>query len=162
MKQDLMAAFANKLGVSLRKPTADEESVLSALSLPATLHEMLMRGWFASYSDYGGLEFFDVGSICDEVRQKYIEDLPKAGHLPIGKAGNGDQLVIRFGRSGFPVGYIRIAFWGGGEPSEKSFVIIEETLASFLLRGIRRKSLSELVFRRSRFPLDSYDAEKEK
>ena len=157
MDSNLITGFARKLGTNTRAATDQERGILNDVGIPYSLSSIVTRQWFDSYSDIDGVEIYDIGSICEEVGAPFIKEVVPAGFLPIGKAGNGDLLAIDFSRSDFPVVYVR-----SHKSPRKSFVTVSDSLVAFLERGSRRSTIAEFLFRRPRFPRDSYDAEEAK
>ncbi len=163
MKPNLVAAFARKWGTDVRPATEHERTILAAAGIPESLCSIVARQWFEAYSGFDGVEIFDLASVCEEVRGTFTKHLPAGGFLPVGKAGNGDLLVVDFSHADFPVGYIRVASWPVREPPPRNtFVVVSDSLQAFLERGSRRATITEFFLRRPRFPRDSYDAEKQR
>jgi hypothetical protein len=160
MTSSRIQAFANRVGTTVRVATVEERMVMAEAGIPDALVAIIATQWFDSYSDIDGVEIYDLASICEELRDTFTKHLPSGGYLPMGKAGNGDILVIDFSQAALPVGYIRLGSWPAREsPPKKSFVIVSDTLDEFLKEGGRRSTMRELIQRRPRFPQDSYDAE---
>lgn len=157
MNSNLIPGFARKLGTQVRSATDRERAILNEVGIPDSLSSIVAHQWFDSYSDIDGVEIFDIESICEEVGDAFIGQLVPAGFLPIGKAGNGDTLAIDFLRPEFPVVYVR-----SHKSPRESCVPVADSLPAFLERGGRRSTFAEFIFRRPRFPRDSYDADKER
>jgi hypothetical protein len=98
--------------------------------------------WPQKYGQFGPLEIFDVQSILDE---DCLRSFLKARFLPIGKAGNGDMLVVHFAKpQKCAVGFIRLSNFRQRAPEvKKDYFQLESSLERFLFRAAEGLYLPE-------------------
>ena len=138
MRSELISGFLQhldadgELGVGV--DTAKTEAAVEALPLPIGLKRIIQWSWPQKYGQFGPLEIFDVESILEE---ECLDVFLKHSLLPVGKAGNGDWLVIYFAEADrCPVGFVRLF-----DPQErmpdlsKDYFQLEASLERFLFRA---------------------------
>ena len=151
--------FAQKANSSLGKATEAQKLRIQEIGLPEDLETILTQRWLVDYGQIECLEIFDIQSICEEVNDEYIGKFSSVGYLAIGKAGNGDMLVLNFRKSNYPIGFIQLAVWDVDYPPDvNAYVRVSDSLSDFIARSISKRSLWAKITGRYNLPCDSYDS----
>lgn len=153
-----LTEFAEKAGSYIGRADDQQKKKIQSIGLPKELEKIFVTSWLQNYGQIEALVIFDIQSICEKVDEEHLESLPLGGFLPIGKAPNGDIIVVSFSHSYYPVGFIQLAEWNVDlAPNENTFVEIAESINEFIRSAIKKKNLWQRLSGANNLPVDSYD-----